>query len=386
MDKPSILLIGPAGEYGGREVEMNQVYHSLSKSYDVFLYSTGAITSHSTALDNVDDTSWSCLYDNIYKKSFTLKVLTYLSYFKNITRGNRYQYVNNKLAKEYFGFEEKAISVLKEKINDYELIFICAQVTSKYLLTIIDVASSLNKPIGFRVTGTIFYVPEELKSRLNVVNTFSYHSLLNKANLDIYHPQQSYLIIDQYAILEKQLLKIPLKNTKIRTFGFLGRLSSEKGVDVLLDAFKQIDSDLIIAGDGPLKEKVEITSSQNDNIQFIGFIKKKEIVDFFSDIDCLIICSLEETGPLVALEAMASGTPIISTRVGAMMERFEQRDSIYWIENSSSLDLQQAVVKIKDLSNREIMRLGLDLRGRYLNGYAKAKIQKQYLNFINDIL
>lgn len=386
MAKPKILLIGPIGDFGGREVEMNQIFHSLTDSYEVHLYSTGFTTSNSTAFQNIDRLHRGCLYSDIYKSSISLRLLAFVSHFKNGFKDNRHRFVNNKLAKQYFGFEKKMKAGLIAKIKEFDLIFICTQVTSKYLSLIIDTATDSGIPIGFRITGTIFYVPEELKDRIKLIQRYCYHSLLNKANLDVAFPRQSYSIIDQYAFLEEQLLKIPVGNTTVMTFGFLGRLSPEKGVDLLLDTFIATGDSLIIAGSGPMEDKVKQVSETYSHINFIGYVGENELINFFKTIDCLIICSSEEAGPLVGLEAMAAGTPIISTRVGAMMDRVENIKKISWMETYSAMALQHSITEIKELNASEITELGSTLREQYLKRYSKKKIQQEYLDFTNHIL
>lgn len=111
---------------------------------------------------------------------------------------------------------------------------------------------------------------------------------------------------------------------------YVGRLSIEKGLDVLLNACiilkkLNIPFHLILVGDGPLKEKYE--SLIHDQmlecqINFMGF--RRDATRITAAADVLVLSSRTEGLPLVVLEAMAIGVPVVASRVGGLPELIQQ--------------------------------------------------------------
>lgn len=102
---------------------------------------------------------------------------------------------------------------------------------------------------------------------------------------------------------------------------FVGRLSPEKGITTLLEAWKILGSSvpLRVIGDGPLKESVQIAARENSGIEYLGRRSIEEVNYFMGKAKALIFPSLWYEGmPLVIVESLAKGTPIISSNLGAM--------------------------------------------------------------------
>jgi glycosyltransferase involved in cell wall biosynthesis len=101
---------------------------------------------------------------------------------------------------------------------------------------------------------------------------------------------------------------------------FVGRLSKEKGLPVLLDAWKTLGAEmpLKIIGDGPLASLVKDAMAENPNIQWLGRRSMDEIFDIVGGADVHIFPSqCYETFGRVAIEAFAVGTPVIASGHGA---------------------------------------------------------------------
>jgi glycosyltransferase involved in cell wall biosynthesis len=107
--------------------------------------------------------------------------------------------------------------------------------------------------------------------------------------------------------------------------GFVGRLTRQKGVDVLLRAFAQVEkmhpaAGLILAGDGPDRAALEKLSRSLGvkHALFLGW--RNDAADILADVDLLAVPSRWEGFGLVALEAMALGKPVVASRVSALPE------------------------------------------------------------------
>ena len=101
-----------------------------------------------------------------------------------------------------------------------------------------------------------------------------------------------------------------------------GSLTHRKGMDVLIDAFAQLDvpAKLIILGSGPLEAEL-IAQAKGLEVIFAGMIAKDELPNYFALADCFAFASRYDGWAVVVNEAIAAGLPIISSRtVGATVD------------------------------------------------------------------
>ena len=108
--------------------------------------------------------------------------------------------------------------------------------------------------------------------------------------------------------------------------GAVGRLSPEKGVDVLLDACAQsckggVQVTLIIAGDGPERESLQKHAARLRDVVEVHFLGNvRNVSALYRELDLVVIPSFSEGLPNVLLECLASDTPVVATTVGAIPE------------------------------------------------------------------
>lgn len=162
---------------------------------------------------------------------------------------------------------------------------------------------------------------------------------------------------------------IQLANRKgIVRVGFVGRLSPEKGLPFLVEAFKKLKTDrethLDIVGDGPEKaltvKKVEVLRLEDD-VTFHGYLPDPEII--YSTLDILVLPSLTEGIPLTLLEGMQVGLPIIASKVGGIPDIIENNRSGLLVRPGSVDDLVEKMeLLINDPQTR--VRLGKGARER----------------------
>ncbi len=111
---------------------------------------------------------------------------------------------------------------------------------------------------------------------------------------------------------------------KRRTIGMASRLIPLKNIEGALFMLStllksDLDVDMIIAGDGPEKEKIEkyaVELGIVDRVTFLGFVSKME--QFYQQIDIYCISSFTEDLPLSVVEAMMTGKPVIASNVGGI--------------------------------------------------------------------
>ena len=127
---------------------------------------------------------------------------------------------------------------------------------------------------------------------------------------------------------------------------FVGRLSQEKGIDVLLDAWSQLRDPipLKIIGDGPFRPRVRKAAAENAQITWLGRRKPEEVATIVGAAACLVIPSICYEGlPRTIVEAFAKGTPVVASRLGSMFEVVDDGRTGLHFDPGSPADLASKV-------------------------------------------
>jgi len=170
----------------------------------------------------------------------------------------------------------------------------------------------------YRFADKIIAVSEGIKA--NLVEEFN----ITPSNIEVLHNP-----IDLDRIPE--LCELPVEHIffadRVPIICGVGRLVRQKGFDILLKAFRNIteemDARLIILGEGP--EDKALSRLANDlaiieKVSFAGF--QKNPYKFISKADIFVLSSRYEGLPMVILEAMACGTPVVSTDCKSAHENY----------------------------------------------------------------
>jgi glycosyltransferase involved in cell wall biosynthesis len=141
---------------------------------------------------------------------------------------------------------------------------------------------------------------------------------------------------------------------------FVGRLSPEKGVMTLLDAWGLMAHRLrlVVVGDGPLADIVQTAAAMSDGrIAWLGHRQKDEVLDLIGDAKVLVFPSeWYETFGRVAVEAFAKGTPVVAANIGAVAELVEDGTAGLRFEPGSARDLASKVERIIDDPDQQAWR------------------------------
>ncbi|EHP84065.1 glycosyltransferase family 4 protein [Methanotorris formicicus] len=103
---------------------------------------------------------------------------------------------------------------------------------------------------------------------------------------------------------------------------FVGSFVEQKGLDVLIDAIKDIDFNFKLIGDGPLFNKIK-EKIEKENMKHVELLGKKsqiEVAKYMRNCSFLVLPSISEGLGMVLLEAMACGKAVIATNVGGIGE------------------------------------------------------------------
>lgn len=108
----------------------------------------------------------------------------------------------------------------------------------------------------------------------------------------------------------------------------VGRMASVKGMPILLEAIKQLQKDhpdlkLMVVGDGPERADFERRAKQlgiSDQVEFVGYQSQAEVRERLAEADVFVLPSFAEGVPVVLMEAMAAGVPVVTTRIAGVAE------------------------------------------------------------------
>lgn len=123
----------------------------------------------------------------------------------------------------------------------------------------------------------------------------------------------------------------------------VSRLAPGKGFEVLIEAIDQLGSDnlsVLIAGDGPLQAKLE-TEIQSRNLDRTAFLLgyRDDVPSLMAGCDFLVLPSFREGTPLVIMEAMAAGLPVIATDIAGIPELVDSGETGILIEPGDDVAL-----------------------------------------------
>ncbi|MDD9741389.1 glycosyltransferase [Marinovum sp. SP66] len=132
---------------------------------------------------------------------------------------------------------------------------------------------------------------------------------------------------------------------------FVGRLAAVKGVPVLLEALSILKGELpglrvTLIGDGPERARLEQDAADlglRDMVDFAGYRSQSEVARALKVTDALVLPSFAEGVPVVLMEAMAAGRPVITTGVAGVSELVEHGKSGFLVPPGDAQRLAQAI-------------------------------------------
>ncbi len=389
MDKKKqtrFLIVSPSNRWGGVNLDVGFIAKSLlAKNHNVFVLSTGRYFDDCSLFNFISPVLYESVDRYIYRNSTYFKIfLNLLNKIKPLAVPVHHR-LNNRYFKKYGNIHSERKKVLKKFISNADEIIICSQLTGSWNEEIIKEATSLRKKIHLRITQQI---NESVLNETNLIwlkkiSTFIHHSKRNLKILKPLIPLKNHVVIDQCVMWESKFLEIPLQESPIQQFYCICRLEATKGLENVILTFNEIKKkniSLHIYGDGSLKKSLQKLAINDNRIFFYGAIPLPKIVEAHQSHDCLIINSSIEGGPYTAIEAMAAGKVIISTRVGAMEERLGI-DYPYFV-TQDLIALKEMILNLSQLNLKKTNKLSAVLRNKYISRYGEKKIAEAYLDIL----
>ena len=169
---------------------------------------------------------------------------------------------------------------------------------------------------------------------------------------------------------------------------FVGRIEEIKRVDLLIDAFALLKNDgvkfrLFLAGDGTLRKQFEEYANRKGLekvVTFLGNISHDELPHYYNMADVVVLPSEMEGVPMVLLEAMACGTPVIASSVGGIPDIV--KDGI----NGILLNIvtsQSLAIAIRELNERHFSR---KIISKSISHLGTNEFLKNLYNIIQNVI
>lgn len=162
-----------------------------------------------------------------------------------------------------------------------------------------------------------------------------------------YYRRNSDAIINPPVDIAKFHISTEPKNllrTEAGYFLSVGRLMAYKRYDILIEAFNELGLLLKIIGRGPEMERLQ--KMAKPNIKFLGRVSEKELPKYYAECRAFVFPQEEDFG-IVAMEAMASGRPLIAFRGGDIPEHLEEGKTGIFFEYQTAGDIIDAVNRFK---------------------------------------
>ena len=200
-----------------------------------------------------------------------------------------------------------------------------------------------------------FFKPMEILSKINCMlsNRIILYSpnLIKEENLEKYGSKIS---IAHKHFLDFNKFKMKKKfGERDNLVGYIGRLSEEKGTLNFAKAIPEIskekgDLEFLIGGDGPLCDEIKKHLDENDlndRVKLVGWINHDKLPDYLNKINLVVLPSYTEGLPNLMLEAMACGTLVLATPVGAIPDIITDGETGFIMEDNSTVCIAENVIR-----------------------------------------
>jgi glycosyltransferase involved in cell wall biosynthesis len=207
--------------------------------------------------------------------------------------------------------------------------------------------------------------------------------VVNRALASIGIPQER-IVIKPNATSDSEFVPADITGRRLL---FVGRLSPEKGIALLLEAWADAlvpeESELLVAGTGPLESLVRERSLEDSRIRYLGNVSSQPLVDLRRSTRASAVLPLsDEAFGLTAIESLAAGRPVIATGAGALAEIID--DSVGWSVGSTKEELSWAISQALSDNHSVIVR-GAEARRRWEERYSPVVTCQQLLSVYGSV-
>ncbi|MHA1725185.1 MAG: glycosyltransferase family 4 protein [Promethearchaeota archaeon] len=168
---------------------------------------------------------------------------------------------------------------------------------------------------------------------------------------------------------------------------FIGRLSIEKGVNILIKASKYLSHQkkIVIIGEGPLRNYLEALAKKIDNqIIFKGFIDHDLLPSYIRRAKLLVAPSLSECHAAVPLEAMACGVPVIASNVAGMTDTIQHGKNGWILKKNTPKELATFVEQV--LSDEKYLEKIGNAAVKRAELFSETRFEKEIVKFYENLI
>ena len=215
-------------------------------------------------------------------------------------------------------------------------------------------------------------------------------NLIKESNLEK-HRNKIYIAHEHFIDFDKFKTKKKLGERE-NLVAYIGRLSGEKGILNFAKAIPKILREkkikILIGGDGQLRDEIEKYISKenlNYNVKLTGWINHDKLPDYLNELNLVVLPSYTEGLPNLMLEAMACGTPVLVTPVGAIPDVITDGETGFIMENNSPECIAKNVLRALEYPNLdEIVKNAKKLVERAFTYGAAVEGYRKILERQND--
>lgn len=169
---------------------------------------------------------------------------------------------------------------------------------------------------------------------------------------------------------------------------FVGRMSAEKGLDVLLSAWSRLSGKvpLKIVGDGPIGERIRHTCKGLRGVEYLGWREKEEVLALMKSASFLVLPSVWYEGfPMVIVESFAVGLPVIGSRLGSLATLIRNGVTGMHVKPGDPHDLGEKVAWLTS-HPAELDRMRAEARAEYERRYTDGENYRVLMSVYRRVL
>jgi glycosyltransferase involved in cell wall biosynthesis len=248
------------------------------------------------------------------------------------------------------------------KYVDYCIFFIMGQNLILPMLIAKLLQKKVTLVLAVSTTRTLEVQNKVLSRSLNFISKIGYflsdsiviysRSLITQWNLRRYRHK---IIISHEHFIDFTKFMIRKRiNERANVIGYIGRFAKEKGILNLVRSISLVLNHrknvcFMLCGEGELSDEIRKIIQRKDlegYVKLTGWISHADIPNFLNDFKLLVLPSYTEGLPNVMLEAMACGTPVLATRVGAIPDIIKDNETGFLLKSNDPKHIAERIVEL----------------------------------------
>lgn len=229
-----------------------------------------------------------------------------------------------------------------------------------------------------------------IHKKIGSFNKSDTYIVLTKFSIDLFLHSKVGIAMDKFLVKPNFTTMSPCSSFDEKSgFLYVGRLSEEKGINILLNSFinKSENQLLNIIGDGPLRQKVLDVLGEEPLINYCGFLSPIEIRNYLRKAEVLIFPSIwYETFGLTIIEAFSQSTVVIASNIGAPASLITHGYNGLLFEAGNSQDLQAKIAEWNNFDTNRKREMHQNAYNTYLELYTPQKNKDMLMKIYKEVI